>query len=655
MKYIKILIVLIFCATTIRAQNEVKISTKKINEHGITFYLHTVQKGETLYRISKAYRVDINDILYFNPELFNSIKEGQVIKIPEIREDDNYYYHLVKKKETVFSICKKYGITTDKLYAANPEIKTQGLKEATIIKIPKSSFVLKPKTFEEKEEDEKNYIFHVVQPKETLYSLAKKYNVSINDILEANPFLKDQGLKKYDTIKIPVKQKTATKPAQQKFHTVAKGETLYAIAKKYNTTIDQILKANPSISASSLKEGDKILIPSEVSSQPKLEKFTADTVKPTKLSDSLLIALDTIFNSCDTSHIKADMVNIILALPFGRVKIDNDPKKDYTDIKNFKNYPVLEFYEGFLVAMDSLKKKGMNITLNVFDIADTAKISAVIPEANLIYVYGNPVFEKAIIRQASHYDIPVINVFRATSYTYPKYIRLLASKTEKREALIHLLSKLDSANIIFMFPANDSTAVTFLSKIKQIADSKPSVTIKTAPLNEKEVKNIADYTALTTNNYLILWSFDEPQVTKYISKLALKIAKDKIENLSLIMMPEWKNYKHDYEYLHRLNAITITQTYTNYDTTWTHNFQLKYKSLFENIPTKYAFWGFDAGYYFTSAYSYFSTGLFKCLKDYAPVLLSTEFKISPTVPYHNISFFVIQYTKNYEQKILFKL
>ncbi len=215
---------------------------------------------------------------------------------------------------------------------------------------------------------------------------------------------------------------------------------------------------------------------------------------------------------------------------------------------------------------------------------------------------------------------------------------------------MHFLSKLDSANIIFMYPANDTTALTFFSNIRQIASEKPTVTIKTAPLNEKEIKNIADYTALTTNNYLILWSFDEPLVTKYISKLALKIAKDKIKNLSLVMMPEWKNYKHDYEYLHRLNAITITQTYTDYDTTWTHNFQLKYKSLFENIPTKFAFWGFDAGYYFTSAYSYFSNNFFTCLKNYKLTLLSTKFTISQQPPYHNTTFFILNYTPNYKLK-----
>jgi hypothetical protein len=172
---------------------------------------------------------------------------------------------------------------------------------------------------------------------------------------------------------------------------------------------------------------------------------------------------------------------------------------------------------------------------------------------------------------------------------------------------------LDTANIIFMYPQNDSTAIKFLSDIRQLTANKADITIKTAPLNEKEIKDIASYTTIAKDNYILLWSFDEPQVTKYISKLALKVAKDKIENLSLIMMPEWKNYKHDYEYLHRLSAIAITQTYTDYDTSFVTDFQKKYKSLFENIPTKFAFWGFDVGYYFTSAYSYFNGDFFKCI------------------------------------------
>jgi len=653
MKYIKLFILLVFTTFYSFSQKEVVISTKKINEHGITFYLHTVQKGETLYRISMAYKVKIDDILYFNPELFNSLKVGQIIKIPEIRENEKYYYHLVKKNETIYSICKKYGITANKLYEANHELKQQGLKEATIIKIPKSH--IETNKNNKQDTNEQNFIYHTVKPKETLYSLSKKYNVSINEILNANPFIKDQGLKKYDTIKIPVTKKTNAQTANS-YHIVTQGETVYSISKKYNTTVEKLIELNPFLNSNSIKEGDKILVPTKEKLNKPI-KQVSDTIKPIKLrfSDSLIMSIDTIFNQCKTKQIKVNYIKILLALPFSRTKIINNPKKDYTNIKNYKKYPILEFYEGFLIAMDSLKNKGLNITLEVVDISDTIKLASIIPTTNLIFIYGDHIYEKNIIKNASKYNIPVINVFKANLFKYNNYVKLLCSKEELKGAIIKLFSEIDTANIIFMHPQNDSSAIKFLSQLQKIADTKPYISLTTTKLDEKEIKNIKNYTNTIKHNYLIMWSFNEPEVTKHISKLALKVSKDKISNLSLILLPEWKQFKYDYEYLHRLNAIKISQTFINYDTTFIYDFQKKYKTLYKNIPTEYAFWGFDVGFYFTSAFSYFSTNLLKCLSSYSIPLFSTEFKISNNAPYKNNAFFIIQFTKDFNQKIKNKL
>ena len=112
--------------------------------NGQKYYLHTVEKGQTLFAIAKFYQRDVNDIVIDNPEAIDGIKPGQVLKIQvvkkkpgEITVNDtaNYKLHKVEKQQTLYSISKQYGVSIDKLRALNPELK-DGLKVDQYIKIP---------------------------------------------------------------------------------------------------------------------------------------------------------------------------------------------------------------------------------------------------------------------------------------------------------------------------------------------------------------------------------------------------------------------------------------------------------------------------------------------------------------------------------------
>ena len=96
---------------------------------------HTVQQGETLYSLSQRYGVSVDGIIAANPSLkTESLKIGTVIMIPRqargtgIAGSDCREMHKVAKKETVWSISQRYGITVDELIAANPEMKAEGYK-----------------------------------------------------------------------------------------------------------------------------------------------------------------------------------------------------------------------------------------------------------------------------------------------------------------------------------------------------------------------------------------------------------------------------------------------------------------------------------------------------------------------------------------------
>ena len=233
----RILIVLCFLvfSNTLFAQPE-KAEKKIVN--GKEYYVHTVEEGNTLWGIHSLYKVPVKDIMSANPGVENNLSIGQKILIPtgnvveEPKESNTlkeYDIHTVVSGETAFGIARKYNVKASELLALNPEAKN-GLSIGQKLKIPgtaKDTVVeTKPldkdiingneatenKVVDKVEETKDTHIIykdslvkHTVQKKETLYSLSKRYMVSIQDIKDANDGL-TKGLKKGDIINIPLKR-----------------------------------------------------------------------------------------------------------------------------------------------------------------------------------------------------------------------------------------------------------------------------------------------------------------------------------------------------------------------------------------------------------------------------------------------------------------
>ena len=139
-----VLLVFYFASTAfVYAQNSgISKNTQTIN--GKKYYIHKVEKGQSLYGIAKIYGLDLNTLIVENPEAIDGIKSGQNLKIPAekskeqsaptLKDYENYLTHKVSKGESVYSICTKYKITEQELTHLNPDVKN-GLKENVILKI----------------------------------------------------------------------------------------------------------------------------------------------------------------------------------------------------------------------------------------------------------------------------------------------------------------------------------------------------------------------------------------------------------------------------------------------------------------------------------------------------------------------------------------
>ncbi len=220
------------------------------------------------------YKIGIT--LFFTVTLFSNtafgFSENTVLQDSlgiETIDGKTFVLHKVAPKETLYAISKRYNSTLSEIYAANPDSK-DGLKIDAVLKIPYKKLAAPVKV--------SNEGIHTVQPKETMFSISRKYGVSLADIKKWNN-LKNTELSIGQKLKIwqpksspknntstTVKKNTQKSLVKAKngqlIHTVTAHETLYSLSKKYNTTISEIRKLNK-LTTFSLSEGQKLIIKKE--------------------------------------------------------------------------------------------------------------------------------------------------------------------------------------------------------------------------------------------------------------------------------------------------------------------------------------------------------------------------------------------------------
>lgn len=348
---------------------------------------------------------------------------------------NNVIKHKVDKGETITKIAQKYGVTPLDIYRLNPDAQA-GISENTLLLIPKKTVVNSSKKQEAKT------VKHTVAQKETLYSIAKQYNVTVTEIESLNSNVKD-GLSIGEELIIPVKKEgtkvvASNKVESQKtsvFHVVQSKETKFGIAKQYGITIEELEKKNPEITGKELPLGYTLVIKGERRkevieiSQPvvgqsredltKTDAFKANqyVVKPQETlyglttqfgcSQEELIALNPelkegvregmILNipakkainirkglaDLSKSIKKQETKKLALLLPFNIAKLDQDTinsTKSRLKKDKFLNM-TLDFYSGALMAIDSINKLGGKIEVTILDSDETKSTSNV---ANLI-------------------------------------------------------------------------------------------------------------------------------------------------------------------------------------------------------------------------------------------------------------------------------
>ena len=339
---------------------------------------HKVEKGETISQIAQKYYVTPYDIFQLNPDALTGLKVNSVLLIPKssgkqvvsvpAKMTSGKLTHQVLPKDTLYGIQKRYGISDQELKQANPFLEKEGLQIGQVLTIP-SNKVQKIITTEFSEK----VIYHNVLPKETKYSIAKQYGITVEELERKNPevvsnlpegfklLIKGKASKPdLDQVKVELKKEVTiisqAKPIPTMTYVVKPKETLYGLSKMHGISQQDLILLNPFLSEG-VVEGMVLKVPAVLNTPQETKK-----------------------EYTELSKIKTNSrKKLALLLPFNIAKIEGDTlnstakrlKKD-----KFLNM-TLDFYAGALVAIDSAKVLGLNIDVSIFDSQETKNTSAV--------------------------------------------------------------------------------------------------------------------------------------------------------------------------------------------------------------------------------------------------------------------------------------
>ncbi len=577
-----------------------KSQLNKTTIDNVEFYIYEITTAEGFYSVSQKFGISKDDIIKYNPETESGLKLGQRILIPthltstssQLATNDTFT-HTVIKGETLHAISRMYHVTVDQIKALNPTIDNNLRIGQTIIIPQEKAATASPES--------SDYIYHTIQPKETLYAVAKLYNTSMQDVIDENPGLSNLNFSIGKIIRIKKDNTLAAQEEKPKdptykyeYYKVARKDTYYSIAKKFNIDVELLQKYNPEVTK--LRSGKRIVVP--IPTEPKEVK-----VHESK-TDSILL-MNKLLN--DAAAISGtDQVNIAILLPFDL---------NQTDSKKIRENRYLEFYEGFLLAVDKMRYKGSNINIHVFDTKTVAIMDLIakpeLKEADLII---GPVAEdklQQVAQFAKHNKINMVNPFTFDSkavdsnpYLYQVNTPTSFLNAESTDEFIKLFGQ---SNIIFLKERGLE-----VDKKEFIDYLRAELTLKGINYSDFEYSTSEDILSaqsllnLKGKTVFVPLSAKKATLEKILPSLTVvKRNNSKIE-VNLFGYPEWQMYSNQFmEYYYRLNTYIYSRIYVNPFDSATKEWYQKYKQWYQKdllpIYPSYGILGYDTGIFFIDA------------------------------------------------------
>ncbi|MEO8235473.1 MAG: LysM peptidoglycan-binding domain-containing protein [Flavobacterium sp.] len=546
---------------------------------------HKVQKGETITQIAIKYSVTPSDIYKLNPDAQKGLEENTILIIPKKvvnASDSGTKKHTVLAKETLYSLSKLYNVSIADIEKANVEILKEGLKIGLVITIP-----VKGKTVSAvipKSNIPKATIYHEVKAKETKYAIAKQYGITIEQLEKLNPEIVNielpigfklliSGEKTIEITKPEVVQTSIPKPTESLYVIKAK-ETLYSISNQFEVTQEELLALN-----SELKDG----------------VIEGMSIKVPIKSSALVVKKE--YKDLTKSIQKGTNKKLALLLPFNLTKLDRDTinstrarlKKD-----KFLNM-TLDFYAGALVAIDSVRKMGLNVDVTILDSNETKSTSNVtnlVQENNLktFDAIVGPFYQNNVEKIAGLLSESNVPVFSPLSNDYdkkfPNLVQSTPSSDDIRNAMFDFMRAKNGNIIAIVDPKKASVKQYILENQKEVAFGQftDKGTLNVENLKSILVKDKTNFVIMETEKTSLILSITNALsslLPNYDIKLVI-LGENSALDYEEISMSRLTKLKMHYPSLTRVNESDESIIFEN-------TFKIKNKIL----PNQFATRGFD--------------------------------------------------------------
>ena len=481
---------------------------------------------------------------------------------------------------------------------------------------------------------------HEVQSGETLYSIARQYNITVASLLQINPGLDADHIMAGQSINVPagaqrtvstqpqtiqqqvlqqVRQQVQTqqgvdvpstpnRPRYKTLHEVKKKETLYSISREYGVTVDQLVDANPDLKKNKLKKGAVLNIPYTTAEN---EQYQAEQQRAAEEAAKPKVTM-------------YPTIKVAVILPFSK----NEEKVSAESQK------MINIYQGFLLAVDSLKQRGYNVEVFAYDeVSPATPVSTILQRSEMkdMQLIVGPIRQWNVksVADFAHQNgithvVPLSNELslvneHPTTFQVNSNSSLMYNQVYNRFSLIH-----KDHNIIFVSMNDRGDNMSYIVDFKKDLDSKG---IKYSAGTVSDLATVRDALKMGTNNVIIPTSGSAAAFENLCKKIdGLELSSE--YTVQFFGFPEWQTLAGKYDkQLGKYQCQFFTSFYSNSLSSRTQQFNGRFRRWFNqdqyNSFPKYGELGYDIGAYFIKGLHDYGSAFYENLHNYSYV--SIEF------------------------------
>ena len=568
------------------------------------------------------------------------------------QENQSYFLHTIEKGQSLYSIASMYNISQADIVKLNPGSDDK-IYVGRTLRIPRTDANSQKETF------------HTIESGETLYRLTVKYNVSAKDICDANPGLSAENFRIGQVIRIPSSTDAATAttnntglsatsptgntsvqaPVQSRcrdMHKVKRKETVFSISREYGISEAELIAANPELKGENkIKKGTFLCIP-----YPKAQ--TEQNIQSQAIPTDSELFRENRKKTERFSTIKAAVI-----LPF----LDGVSKSESSRM--------VEYYEGLLMAVDSLKRTGTSIDLYTYNSGpESASLNSILGKSEMkdMDIIFGPLYQQHIeplAEFAKKQDTRLVIPFTSKDNTVFQNPAVYQINTPQSylysEVYDHFVRQFPNANVIFIEASQGTKDKAEF--IKGLKDELRNRSIPMKSLKEDvTVESLKTVLRTDRENIFIPTSGSNLTLIKILPQLTLLVREQPESRIHLFGYPEWQTYTKDHlEAFFELDTYFYSSFYTNNLLPAAINFTKNYrrwygKEMDERYP-KFGMLGFDTGYFFLKGLARYGSSFEKNMQGLDLIPIQTGFKfqrVNNWGGFINKKVFFVHFTKNFE-------